>query len=106
MRPIFLLVMLLALAACGARMSADTEERIEILYAHTLQMQDYAASDNLQKIGINTAALNAPGTDSAEEKLVRLETAFSIEPKGTFENRITSLETRMAEIMARWNEIT
>lgn len=81
------------------KIDEDLEFRINVLYGHTLVMQNYSSKEELQKLGLDVSALDNVSFLTSIQKVDILEKSYSIEGRGTYENRVERLENKMNQIM-------
>ena len=107
MKKIFfiLLLFLFILTACSSnKISDDTSFRVDILYAHTLQMKMLSTESQLLEIGMDPKIFPNEEIKDTIQKIELMESSFGVTPKGTYEARITNLEDTMLTLMDRWVE--
>ena len=81
---------LLLLVGC-----TDVSHRVDILYEHTVLMQDY--DDTLRY-----EYLTHP--NDTDQKISELAKCFNVSVKGTLNQKILKLENTMTELMEQFNE--
>lgn len=101
---IFLILCIsLFLVSCSAdTLSSEFEQRLEILYSHTLEMERLSTKEQLIQIGLDTSYLEEGLATTMENKISQLEQSYQIETTGSYEERILQLEESMALMMYQW----
>ncbi len=100
----FILILLILFTGCTSqtkedKIDEDLEFRINVLYGHTLVMQDYSSKEELLKLGLDVTVLDNVSFLTPIQKVDILEKSYNIEGKGTYENRVEKLENKMNKIM-------
>ena len=100
---LFLLLVLVIVSSCSnSVIDSDLELRIDILYSHTLQMEELSSDEQLIEIGLDVSKFDANMSGSSEEKVEELEASYGIVSVGSYEDRLLVLEERMNEMMEEW----
>ncbi len=86
----------------NSQIDSDLELRIDILYGHTLQMQQLSSDEQLVAIGLDVSKLDPTMSGSSEQKVEELEASYGIISEGSYEERIEVLEDKMVEMMDEW----
>tara|TARA_Y100000310_G_scaffold335369_1_gene417247 strand:- start:3213 stop:3554 length:342 start_codon:yes stop_codon:yes gene_type:complete len=98
-----LLMLILLISSCSnSEIDSDLEFRIDILYAHTIQMEDYSTAEQLVIIGLDISFLDSETANTSLIKLQQLEASFGVISKGTYEERLLLLEEMMNQMMEEW----
>lgn len=84
------------------KINEDLEFRINVLYGHTLVMEQYSSKDELQKLGLNVSVLDNQSILTPIQKIDILEKSYNIKKSGTYENRVEKLEKKMNQIMENY----
>ena len=69
-------------------------------------MRDMSNDSVLAEVGIDKSKLDNQGVLAPEEMLSQLEQSFGVVPAGSYEKRISKLESTMTAMMVRWGELT
>ncbi|MBT3836066.1 hypothetical protein HN799_02065 [Candidatus Woesearchaeota archaeon] len=103
MKKVFFIFILLMFTACSSNnIDEDTSFRVNLLYAHTLQMKALSSDSQLLEIGMDPKWFPDQEIKDTIKKIELMESSFGITPKGTYEARITLLEDTMLILMDRW----
>ena len=101
----FIVLLILSTACTQQKPTNDLTFRIEILYEHTLLMEDYSTPDMLNTLNLDINKLTNTENLNSHEKINELANAYNIEVSGSIENQIIILENKMEKMMNEWNEL-
>ena len=101
------IIFILIFSGCSTQKSKDEIDqdlrmRINILYEHTIMMQELSGNERMVELGINASNMNRNELLMPEQKIILLEKAYNINSKGNYINRVEVLEDKMNEVMLKW----
>ncbi|MBT3463721.1 hypothetical protein HOD20_10335 [archaeon] len=97
-----LLILIILISSCTQKLSDDVIFRIDILYEHTILMEDYSKPETLQSMNIDVDVLEPSESIDTIRKMELLEMSYGMETEGTYEERVSQLEDKMNQLMDEW----
>lgn len=103
---IFLIFFMLFATSCSTdKITEDIETRVEILYEHTLLMEEYSTNEELLGFGLDISKLSNNEELTTVEMMNEMASSYNIDINGTFDNQVNQLENKMTLIMDEWTKL-
>jgi hypothetical protein len=103
---IFLIFFILFVSSCSSnKITEDIETRVDILYEHTVLMDQYSTNEELLGFGLDMSKLSNNEDLTTVDMMDEMESSYSIELDGTYEAQVQKLEDKMTLIMDEWAKL-
>jgi len=86
-------------------LTEDIKFRVEVLYEHTLLMDEYSSVEVLKTINLDMLKIDNYEGITHEDMINQMAESFSLEVSGSYEEKITELEHQMDIIMTDWAKL-
>ena len=98
-------MLLVLLSSCTNQIPEDILFRVDVLYEHTILMEELSTNDVLYRINLDMDKINYFKGITTQDKINQMSQAYNIEVSGGYNQQIELLEKRMEEMMIMWSDL-